>query len=82
MLNKNLYLLRNILQDQYDSDNIDFNQLETITSSIIADDDFDVPPNSLQDAVYYIDMHELENIKKPEILEQIEIIGRFLNETK
>ena len=48
-------------------DEIDFEQLERMTGTIIADDTYEELPETLQDSIELLDMYELSNLNRGDI---------------
>lgn len=80
MLEGGLRKLINLILDQSSHNKIQTEELENITSAIIADDGFDSLPGQIQDAVYFIDMHEIENPSTKQLIESAEKVRNFLKE--
>lgn len=57
----------------------DLKKIEKITLRIIAEDNFDSFPNSVQDAIYFIDMHDIENPSAAEMESATKNIKLYLD---
>lgn len=82
MLDEKLTGLVKAAKMQHTSGSLEFEELERVTSSIIAEDEFDSLPESIQDAIYFIDMHEIEAPSSSQIMQSIKKIEDFLLENR
>jgi len=79
MLEKKLLDFVDLIQHQHAGGKLELDKLEDITSLIIAEDDFDSLPTLIQDAIYFIDMCDIENPSAEQIMESARIIEDFVN---
>lgn len=61
MLQDKIAKLQSAINELEDINEITLSKLEEQTADIINDDKFDELPNEIQDAIYLIDMHEIEH---------------------
>lgn len=64
-------------QQQSEAEKYSFDELEEYTSSIIADDEFGSLPEDIQNELYLIDMHEIENLNPDQVMHSINLIKRY-----
>jgi hypothetical protein len=58
----------------------EFEALETITSSIMIDDEFDYLPSRIYDEIDLIDSWEMEELKPNDVMESVKIIEDYVQE--